>query len=74
MEYYCVVLQASAQAETGYTLFAGAGAFVDMRVWACVDGLPTVLLYQYKREKGSRAIGKSRLAQDYEAVKGAVDG
>ena len=45
-----------------------------MRVWVHVDGVPTVLFYQFRHEQRAASIGlkNSKLEDDYEAVKAAV--
>ena len=45
-----------------------------MQVWAIVNGLPTLLLYQFKSEQGAASVGlkKSKLQDDYEVVEAAV--
>ena len=49
-------------------------AAIDMRIWVDMEGVLTVLLYQFEGEQRAAPIGlkQSKLEDEYEAVKAAV--
>lgn len=47
-------------------------AAADVRVWAKVAGVLTLIFYQFKGEKGQASLGKARLQREYKAVEQAV--